>query len=91
MAEFLSRTSVIHHDHAGYSALWAFPVELPLTVENLQQEYRLLKARGLHRFRILLPGGVPAGFVCPDEVCLIPMVAVQHGGTEVLEAYIHEA
>ena len=91
VAEFLSRTSVIHHDHAGYSALWAFPAELPLTVENLQLQYGLLKARGLHRFRILLPGGVPVGFVCPDDVCLIPMAAVQHGGPELLAAYIHEA
>ena len=91
VAEFLSHTSVIHHDHAGYSALWAFPVELPLTVENLQQQYGLLKARGLHRFRILLPGGLPVGYVCPDEVCLIPMAAVEHGGSDLLEAYIHEA
>jgi hypothetical protein len=91
VAEFLSRTSIIHHDHAGYSALWAFPAELPLTVENLQRQYDLLKARGLHRFHILLPGGVPAGFVPPDEVCLIPMVAVQNGGPEALAAYVHEA
>ena len=91
VAEFLSHTSVIHHDHSGYSALWAFPVELPLTVENLQQQYGLLKARGLHRFRILLPGGVPVGYVCPDEVCLIPMSAVEHGGPDLLAAYIHEA
>ena len=91
VAEFLSHTSVIHHDHAGYSALWAFPSELPLTVENLQQQYGLLKARGLHRFRILLPGGVPVGYVCPDEVSLIPMSAVQHGGPDLLAAYVHEA
>jgi hypothetical protein len=91
VAEFLSHTSIIHHDHAGYSALWAFPEDMPLTAENLQQQYGLLKARGLHRFRILLTGGVPVGYVCPDEVSLIPMSAVQHGGPEVLAAYIHEA
>jgi hypothetical protein len=91
VAEFLSRTSIIHHDHAGYSALWVFPAELPLTVENLQRQYDLLKARGLHRFRILLHGGVPAGFVCPDDVCLVPMTAVQHCGPEALAAYLHEA
>jgi len=71
VAEFLSQTSLIHHDQDGYSALWVFPHEEPLTAETLRQHYLQLKTAGLHLFLILLPGAVPEGFVCPPEVQLI--------------------
>jgi Acetyltransferase (GNAT) domain len=77
VAEFLAHTSVIHHEQGGFSALWVFPNDLPLTALNLQRQYRALRLRGLHRFRILLPGPPPADFVCPPEVRLIQMDDVQ--------------
>ncbi|MBB5030816.1 hypothetical protein [Prosthecobacter vanneervenii] len=77
VADFLSHTSLIHHEPGGgYSALWAFPPDLPLTAENLQQQYRALRLRGLHRMRILLSAPPPADFVCPPEVRLIDLRAV---------------
>ena len=85
VAEFLSLTSLIHHDQAGYSALWVFPHDQPLTAETLLQQYAKLKTAGLHRFDILLPGEVPAGFVCPANVRLIPLTAVGEGGPEQLK------
>jgi hypothetical protein len=87
VAEFLSQTSLIHHDQGGYSALWAFPHDQPLTAENLQQHYERLKTADLRRFDILLPGAVPVGFVCPAEVRLISLSAVGEGGPERLKLY----
>ncbi|MDB6007697.1 MAG: hypothetical protein JWR15_4684 [Prosthecobacter sp.] len=86
VAEFLGRTSLIRHDEDGFAALWAFPHDQPLTAETLQQHYNQLKTRGLRRFDILLPGEVPAGFVCPREVRLIPWGAVNLNGPELLAA-----
>ncbi|MDI1311762.1 hypothetical protein [Prosthecobacter sp.] len=80
VAEFLSQTALIHHDQDGFSGLWAFPSDLPLTAENLQQQYHALKLKGLHRFRILLPGDVPPGFTCPPEVRLIKLAAAEQVG-----------
>ena len=91
VADFLSGTGLIHQEQDRYSALWAFPADQPLTAAGLKQHYDKLKTTGLHRFDILLPGGVPAGFVCPAEVRLIPMSAVGHGGPELLEAFSHVA
>lgn len=85
VAEFLSQTSLIHHDQDGYSALWVFPHDEPLTAKTLQQHYDRLDAAGLRRFDILLPGEVPAGFVCPAHVRLIPLTAVPEGGPEQLK------
>ncbi|MBN8420163.1 MAG: hypothetical protein J0L73_14695 [Verrucomicrobia bacterium] len=85
VAEFLSQTSLIHHDQDGYSALWVFPHDQPLTAEILQQEYDKLDTAGLRRFDILLPGEAPAGFVCPANVSLIPLTAVREGGPEQLK------
>ncbi|MHB1079355.1 MAG: hypothetical protein ACYC67_08120 [Prosthecobacter sp.] len=85
VAEFLSQTSLIHHDQDGYSALWAFPHHEPLTAETLQQHYAQLAAAGLHRFDILLPGDLPAGFVCPANVRLIPLSAVADAGPDLLK------
>ena len=73
VAEFLSHTSIIHHDNGGLSAFWVFPNHLPLTAASLHKEYRRLRAAGLHRFRILIPGKVPPDFVCPPEVRLIEL------------------
>lgn len=73
-AHLLSHTALIHYEPgSGYSALWVFPSDLPLTADVLEQQYRALRLRGLHRFRILLPGPPPAGFVCPPEVRLIDL------------------
>jgi len=82
VAEFLSQTSLIHHDEDSYSALWVFPHDQPLTAETLQQHYDKLKSAGLRRFDILLPGEVPVGFACPAEVRLLPLAAMGHGGPE---------
>lgn len=81
VAEFLSQTSLIHHDQDGYSALWVFPHDEPLTAETLQQHYIRLKTAGLRRFLILLPGAVPEGFVCPPEVRLIGLAEADEVGT----------
>lgn len=89
VADFFSRCPVFHHDLGGFSALWAFPSSEPLTAENLQRHYNQLKTHGLHYFYILLPGGVPADFVCPPEVHLIPFAVVNPGGPERLAAYLH--
>ncbi len=80
VADFLSQTGLIHHDQSGYSALWVFPSHLPLTAENLRQQYGVLKLKGLHRFRILLPGAAPPGFDCPPEVRLIDLAAAEKAG-----------
>lgn len=85
VAEFLSQTSLIHHDQDGYSALWVFPHDEPLTAKTLQQHYDRLDTAGLRRFDILLPGEVPERFVCPANVRLIPMTAVHEGGPEQLK------
>lgn len=85
VAEFLSQTSLIHHDQDGYSALWAFPHDQPLTAETLQQQYVKLDTVGLRRFDILLPGDAPEGFVCSTHVRLIPLMAVGEGGPERLK------
>lgn len=85
VAEFLSQTSLIHHDQDGYSALWIFPHDQPLTAETLQQHYDKLDTAGLRRFDILLPGDAPEGFVCPANVRLIPLAAVREGGPEQLK------
>lgn len=82
VAEFLSQTSLIHHDQDGYSALWVFPHDEPLTAKSLQHHYDKLDTAGLRRFDILLPGEVPVGFVCPAGVRLIPLTAVKEGGPE---------
>jgi hypothetical protein len=81
VAEFLSQTSLIHHDQHGYSALWVFPHEEPLTAEALEQHYRQLKTPGLQRFRILLPAAAPEGFVCPPEVQLINLAEAGEVGS----------
>jgi hypothetical protein len=73
VADFLSHTSLIHHDHDGFSALWFFPRHLPLTAENLAQQCKDLTAAGLRKFRILLPGPPPPGFDCPPHLQLIPL------------------
>lgn len=91
VAEFLGRTSLIHHDQDGFSALWVFPQDQPLTVETLHQHCTQLKTPGLRRFDIVLPGEVPEGFVCPAGVRLIPWSTVQHGGPELLAAAIPPA
>ena len=80
--EFLSRTSIVFEEQGGFSALWAFPRALPLTAATLKQEHARLKARGLRRFCILLPGEAPVDFVCPPDVCLIPMSTLESGGVE---------
>ena len=80
VAEFLSHTSIIHHDNGGLSAFWVFPNHLPLTAASLHKEYRRLRAAGLHRFRILIPGKVPPDFVCPPEVRLIELSRANRGG-----------
>lgn len=80
VADFLNQTGLIHHEQSGFSALWAFPSDLPLTAENLQQQCHALHLKGLHRFRILLPGQVPPGFVCPPEVRLIELAAAEQAG-----------
>lgn len=80
VAEFLSHTAPIHHEQGGYSALWVFPPELPLTAANLQKEYQALRMKGLHRFRILLPGPPPPDFVCPPELRLIELATVDQAG-----------
>ncbi|MDZ4405900.1 GNAT family N-acetyltransferase [Prosthecobacter sp.] len=86
VAEFLSHTSLVHHDHDGYSALWAFPSDVPLTADNLRREYRALRASGLRRFRILLPGDPPPDFDCPPEVRLINIQSVAQAGTQAFNA-----
>lgn len=88
VADFLSHTSLFHHDMGGFSALWAFPHSEPLTAENLERYYRRLKTHGVHSFHILLPGGVPVDFVCPSEVHLIPLPVVNTGGPEGLTSYL---
>lgn len=80
VAGFLSGTGLIHHDHSGYSALWAFPSNLPLTAKNLQEQCHALLMKGLHRFRILLPGKAPPDFICPPEMRLIELAAVEQAG-----------
>lgn len=85
VAEFLSQTSLIHHDQDGYSALWVFPNDEPLTAKTLQQHHDRLDTAGLRRFDILLPGEVPEGFACPANVRLIPLTAVPEGGPEQLK------
>ncbi|MCB1276181.1 hypothetical protein [Prosthecobacter sp.] len=77
VADFLSHTSLIHHDHDGFSALWVFPKHLPLTVENLQREHHRLNAAGLRRFRILVESEPPADHGLPEEVRLIPLNALE--------------
>ena len=89
VAEFLGHTSLIHHDQDGFSALWAFPHDQPLTAATLLQHYNNLKTRGLRRLDILLPGEEPAGFVCPPEVRLIPWGALNLDGPELLTSYAH--
>lgn len=87
VADFLSHTSLIHHEPGGgYSALCAFPRDLPLTAETLQHLYRTLKLRGLHRLRILLPGPPPADFACPPEVCLIDLSSAPSSPDQLLMA-----
>ncbi len=88
MAQFFSHTPLLYHDQGGYSALWAFPHNEPLTAENLQQHYTRLKTTGLRFFHILLPADPPADFTCPAKIRLIPMPAVKPGGPEMLEAYV---
>jgi hypothetical protein len=73
VADFLSHTSLIHPEGGGFSALWAFPPDMPLTAENLRVQHKDLVAAGLHRFRILLPGPQPADYECPPGVKLIPL------------------
>ncbi|MFZ2276362.1 MAG: hypothetical protein WAW39_01130 [Prosthecobacter sp.] len=80
VAEFLSSAGPIHHEQSGYSALWAFPSHLPLSAETLQKQYDVLKLKDLYRFRILLPGKAPPGFVCPPEVRLIELAAAEKAG-----------
>ncbi|MDZ4405899.1 hypothetical protein [Prosthecobacter sp.] len=87
VAEFLSHTSLIHHDHDGYSALWVFPSDVPLTADNLRKHHRDLNAAGLRRFRILLPGDPPPDFECPPEVRLISLESMAHGGPEMLQTF----
>ncbi|MCX6847516.1 MAG: hypothetical protein NTY98_01210 [Verrucomicrobia bacterium] len=77
VAEFLSQTSLIYHDQEGFSALWVFPHDQPLTAESLEQHYKLLKTPGLRRFDILLPGAAPPGFTCPPGLRLIELAAVE--------------
>lgn len=77
VADFLTHTGLIHHEQSGYSALWVFPRELPLTAANLHREYEALKLKGLQRFRILLPGKVPPGFTCPPGVSVIELEAAE--------------
>jgi hypothetical protein len=76
VAGLLGHTSLIHREQGCHSALWAFPPGVPLTAETLQQHLHALKLRGLHRFRILLPGDAPEGFACPHGVRLVPMASV---------------
>ena len=78
VAEFLSRTSLICHDGDGFSALWAFPADQPLTAATLKEHYARLHSRSLRRFCILLPGEPPPDFACPPEVRLAPMASVAH-------------
>jgi len=80
VADFLSSAGLVHHDQSGYSALWAFPSDLPLTGENLRKQYEMLRIKDLRRFRILLPDKAPAGFVCPPEVRLIELAAAEKAG-----------
>lgn len=80
VAEFLSSAGLIHHEQAGYSALWAFPSYLPLSAENLRKQYDALKLKELYRFRILLPDKAPPGFECPSEVRLIELAAAEKAG-----------
>lgn len=82
VADFLSHTALIHHEQGGYSALWVFPRDVPLTAETLRKECRALQVNGLHRFRILLPGKTPADFVCPPGVCLIELSAMTQSRVE---------
>lgn len=77
VAEFLGQTSLIHHDGEGFSALWAFPQDQPLTAETLGRHCQQLKAPGLRRFVILLPGTTPEGFICPPGICLIEGAAAE--------------
>lgn len=85
VADFLSHTSLVHHDHDGYSALWVFPEDVPVTADNLRKHHRDLKVAGLRRFRILLPGDPPPDFDCPPEVRLINMHSVAQAGHGVFE------
>lgn len=85
VAEFFTHTSLIHHDGDGFSALTAFPQEHPLTAETLQQHHNQIKAKGLRCLTILLPGEVPADFVCPSGVRLISGGTVSDGGPERLK------
>lgn len=80
VSDFLSNAGLVHHEGAGYSALWAFPSHLPLSAETLQKQYEGLKLKDLCRFRILLPDKAPPGFVCPPEVRLIEMAAAEKAG-----------
>ncbi len=80
VVEFLSSAGPIHHEQSGYSALWAFPSHLLLSAETLQKQYDVLKLKDLYRFRILLPGKAPPGFVCPPEVRLIELATAEKAG-----------
>lgn len=90
VAGLLTHTSLFYHDQGGYSALWVFPHDEPLTAENLERHYTQLKSTGVRQFVIVLPGEPPADFVCPPEVRLIPMAAVGAGGPAVLEAWLKQ-
>ncbi len=81
VADFLTRTGLIHHEQGGYSALWVFPRDVALTAVNLQREYEALQLRGLRCFRILLPGPPPADFVCPPGVRLVALAEAEQAGT----------
>jgi hypothetical protein len=80
VAEFLSNTALIHHEHGGYSAFWVFPAHLPLTAETLQKELHALQVKGLRNFRIVLPCRPPPGFKAPSEVLCLEMAAAERAG-----------
>lgn len=86
VTDFLSHTSIIHHDQDELSALWAYHQNTPLTAERLQTEIRAIKTPGLRRLRILLPDEPPPEFVCPPDVELINLRTLSETGPEFLRA-----
>ena len=88
VAEFLSHTALIHHEHDGYSALWVFPAHLPLTAETLHKKIHELQVKGLRNLRIVLPGMPPPGFKAPPEVLCLELAAAEQVGAGGISSYL---
>ncbi|MBL9129840.1 MAG: hypothetical protein JNG86_01480 [Verrucomicrobiaceae bacterium] len=83
VADFLSHTSLVHHDRGGVSGLWVCPPGTASSGAALQKEIRRLSAPGLRRLHVVIPSASADRPQMPD-VRWIDQEAVAAGGPQLL-------